>query len=197
MNADAELSDAILTGRAARGDERAYAVIVARYKVVLYRSIRRNVGDPNDAYDLLQQTYVSAWLALARYDTKRPLRTWLQAIALNKCRDHGRKMKIRRLLSGVGSVEEAEHFPDQRLNAEGNLLREEQLRALNMAIAGLPRQLKEPLLLTVFGELSQAEAGQQLGISAKAVETRISRARRRLAELLDQTNETGEQHEDA
>ena len=90
-------------------------------------------------------------------------------------------MKIRRLLSGVSSVEEAEHFPDQRLNAEGNLLREEQLRALNMAIAGLPRQLKEPLLLTVFGELSQAEAGQQLGTSAKAVETRISRARRRLA----------------
>ena len=53
MNADAELSDAILTGRAARGDERAYAVIVAPYKVVLYRSIRRYVGDPNDAYDLL------------------------------------------------------------------------------------------------------------------------------------------------
>lgn len=192
MSADAELSDAILTFRAARGDERAYAVIVARYKVLLYRSIRRYVGDPDDAYDLLQQTYVAAWLAMARYDIRRPLGTWLQAIALNKCRDHGRKMKIRRLLFGVGSDEDVQQFPDQRPNAEEDLLQDEQLRALNTAIAGLPRQLKEPLLLTVFGELSQSEAGRQLGISAKAVETRISRARRRLAELLDQTDDTGE-----
>lgn len=190
MTPDAELSDAILTGRAARGDERAFAALVARYKEVIYRFIRRYVGEPEDAYDLLQQTFVSAWLAIARYDTRRPLRTWLQTIALNKCRDHGRKMKIRRLFFGVRGDGEAEKVADQRLNAEEDLIRDEALRALNAAIAGLPRQLKEPLLLTVFGDLSQSEAGRQLGISAKAVETRISRARHKLAETLGHMKET-------
>jgi len=189
VNPDAELTDAILAGRAARGDERAFAALVTRYKVTLYQFIRRYVGDAEEAYDLLQQTYVSAWLAMARYDTARALRPWLLAIALNKCRDHGRKIKMTRLLFGFRAYEAAEHLADPSMNAEDGLMRDERFHALTKAIAGLPRQLKEPLLLTVYGNLSQADAGRQLGISAKAVETRISRARQKLAESLDHLSE--------
>ena len=62
--------------------------------------------------------------------------------------------------------------------------RQVRLAALDAAISALPAQLKEPLLLTVFEEMSQAEAGAVLGISAKAVETRVYRARKLLAEAL-------------
>jgi RNA polymerase sigma-70 factor (ECF subfamily) len=58
------------------------------------------------------------------------------------------------------------------------------LRALAKAIATLPASIKEPLLLQVFEELSQAEIGRTLGISEKAVETRIRRARLMLAERM-------------
>ena len=58
------------------------------------------------------------------------------------------------------------------------------LTRLDRAIAALPGQLKEPLLLTAFEGLSQAAAGEALGISAKAVETRVYRARKLLAEAL-------------
>lgn len=179
------LSDAALASRAVDGDTQAFAAIVARYKAPLYRFIRRYVRDDADAYDLLQQTYVSAWLSLARYDARRSLRTWLQTIALNKCRDHARKIKVRRLLFGIGLVGQATNVADQSPSVEDELIRDERERALATAIAELPRQLKEPLLLTVFGELSQAEAGRQLGISVKAIETRIARARRKLADALE------------
>lgn len=180
-------SDAVLVGRAVAGDGRAFAAIVSRHKGPLFRFIRRYVGNDDDAYDLLQQAYVSAWSSLSRYDPERSLRTWLHAIALNKCRDHARKIKVRRLFFGAGSTVEVVNVADPQPNAEHLLIRDEREHALASAIVELPRQLKEPLLLTVFGEMTQAEAGRQLGITAKAVETRVARARRRLAELLEQS----------
>jgi RNA polymerase sigma-70 factor (ECF subfamily) len=56
---------------------------------------------------------------------------------------------------------------------------------LDAAIASLPRQLKEPLVLTMLEDMSHKEAGELLGINAKAVETRVYRAKRRLAAMLD------------
>ena len=58
------------------------------------------------------------------------------------------------------------------------------LTSLDHAIAALPAQLKEPLLLTAFEGMSQAATGKALGISAKAIETRLYRARKLLAEML-------------
>ncbi len=187
MTAGEAPSDETLVRLALGGDAQAFAAIVTRYKVPLYQFIRRYVRDDDDAYDLLQQAYLSAWLSLSRYDLERSLRTWLHTIALNKCRDHARKMKVRGLFSVIGLAGEASNVADHRPSAVDGLLREERERAFADAIAGLPRQLKEPLVLTVFSELSQAEAGRHLGISAKAVETRVARARRKLADVLDQS----------
>lgn len=114
----------MLVGRAVEGDARAFASIVSRYKAPLYRFIRRYVGNEDDAYDLLQQTYVAAWSSLSRYDPERPLRTWLHAIAINKCRDHARKLKVRWLFCGTGSSAEIVNVADPQPNAEDLLLRE-------------------------------------------------------------------------
>ncbi len=184
MSGGDELSDAVLVERALAGDDRAFATIVSRNKMPLYRFISRYVGNDDKAYDVLQQVFVSAWQSLARFDRGRPLRPWLNRIALNKCRDHARRMRVRRLFFGGPSTLDMMEVPDLALNAEDKLLRDERQRALATAIIDLPRQLKEPLLLTVFAGLTQADAGRQLGISVKAVETRIARARRRLGENL-------------
>jgi RNA polymerase sigma-70 factor (ECF subfamily) len=60
---------------------------------------------------------------------------------------------------------------------------------LDKAIAELPAQLQEPLLLTAFEGMSQIEAGKALGISPKAVELRIYRARKQLAAAIDAVEE--------
>lgn len=188
MTALAELGDDILAARAASGDAPAFAAIVTRHKASLYGYVRRTVGNGDDGYDLLQQTFLSAWLALDRYDAERPLVAWLRGIARNKCRDHARKAKVMRLLMIADWPAAASRVADVRLNPEEQWIEDEGLRAVDQAIAALPRALKDPLLLTAFEGLGHIEAGLELGITAKAVETRVARARQRLARSLNSTN---------
>ena len=61
-------SDAALAARAVKGDRPAFNRIVRRYQEPLYRFIRRYIGDADEAYDLLQETFVAAWQALSRSD---------------------------------------------------------------------------------------------------------------------------------
>jgi RNA polymerase sigma factor (sigma-70 family) len=175
-------SDASLAARALTGDRRAFDNLVIRYQEPLYRFIRRYVGDADETYDLLQETFVAAWQALGRYDPDRSALTWLRRIALNKCRDWGRRRTVRKFFYHAAPLEAAESAtPDADLPAD---TQEAALARLDRAIAMLPPQLKEPLLLTMFEGLSQEAAGDILGITAKAVETRIYRARKQLATLL-------------
>lgn len=174
-------SDEVLAARCADGDDRAFTMLMTRHKAGLYRFARRYVGDADDAYDIVQQSFVAAWQALSRYDSARRFDTWLRAIALNKCRDHARRATVRRLLLLSASTSAADDPADTRPNAEAVWIAQEGLAALDRAIAKLPRALKEPLLLTAFEGLGHADAGRELGISAKAVETRVYRARRALA----------------
>ncbi len=178
-------SDAELAARAVKGDRPAFNRIVQRYQEPLYRFIRRYVGDADEAYDLLQETFVSAWQALSRYDPARPAATWLRRIALNKCRDWGRRRAVRRFFYGATSLDDSSAAAD---TAAASVTVEDSNEAamtnLDHAIASLPSQLKEPLLLTAFEGLSQIAAGEALGISAKAVETRVYRARKLLAGAL-------------
>jgi RNA polymerase sigma-70 factor (ECF subfamily) len=181
-----EISDADLARGAASGDERAFSRLVTRHKEPLYRFARRLTGDSDQAYEVTQQTFVSAWGAIGRYDG-RAFDVWLRAIALNKVRDLSRRRAVRRLFTG--GDDEAASVPDPARSAEGRLLDQERLTALDRAIAKLPDGLKAPLVLTVFDGRSQAEAGAILGLNAKAVETRVYRAKKRLAEALGSPGE--------
>jgi RNA polymerase sigma-70 factor (ECF subfamily) len=175
-------TDAELAIAARAGDEGAFAQIMHRHKQWLYHFIRRYVADRDDAYDLLQESFVSAWGALARYDPERPLQAWLRRIALNKCRDRARRNAVRRaalqLLSVAGFNGESRSPHEDGRSASA-------LQRLERAIAALPQNLKEPLVLTQLEGMSHREAGEFLGLGTKAVETRIYRAKKRLAGMLD------------
>lgn len=180
--ASASESDAALTARAAKGDRAAFNAFMRQHQEALYRFIRRYVGDADEAYDLLQETFVSAWQALGRYDPSRPAPTWLRRIALNKCRDWGRRRAVRRFFYGAVELDTANPAALAAADASAD---DPALGKLDRALASLPTQLKEPLLLTAFEGLSHQDAGKALGISAKAVETRIYRARKLLAEAMN------------
>lgn len=179
MNAPADVPDCILTSAAAQGDEEAFAALMRRHKSWLYRFIRRYTGDSDEAYDVLQDTFVSAWQALARFDPQRSFPVWLRRIALNKCRDRARRLAVRRAALALFGFDAAnnQHVPA----ADESAGSEQALRRLDQAIANLPRRLKEPLILTTLQGLSHKEAAVILGTNAKAVEMRVYRARRRLA----------------
>jgi RNA polymerase sigma-70 factor (ECF subfamily) len=178
--------DATLVGLALNGDDAAFRQIMSRHRQAIFRLARRYLGDPEAALDIVQDSFVAAWQALARYDRDRPLSAWLRAIALNKCRDAARRAFLRRVILGQADVSgpEALAHADPAEDPEASLMGRERLSRLDRAVAQLPEGLKEPLILTVFEGLSQPEAAAVLGLSAKAIEVRVYRARRRLAALL-------------
>ena len=178
--------DSELVRRARAGEQRAFSLLMGRHKHWVYRFVRRYVGDADEAYDVTQDAFVAAMSNLHRYDPTRPFDAWLRRIALNKCRDRGRREAVRRAfgLSRRGP-EETETVADSAAGADQVLAAGSALKALDQAIAALPASLKEPLVLTALEGLSQKEAGAVLGLSAKAVEVRVYRAKRQLAEMLD------------
>lgn len=187
MTPEGPSEDAALVRRALAGDDAAFGQLMRRHTGDLFRFARRYTGEPDSAGDVVQETFVSAWKALARYDDSRPFGVWLRAIALNKCRDRGRRRFLRRVILGQADPDgfEAQSRPDPGPDPEASLVARERLDQLDRAVAALPPGLKAPLILTAFEGLSQQAAGDLLGLTAKAVEIRVYRARRRLAEVLD------------
>jgi RNA polymerase sigma-70 factor (ECF subfamily) len=179
-------SDADLVRRARRGEQRAFSLLLGRHKHWLYRFVRRYVGDSEEAYDVLQEAFVAAMSNLARYNDRRPFEAWLRRIALNKCRDRARREAVRRAfgLSRRGP-EETEAVADTAAIADQALATDHAMKALDRAIAALPAALKEPLVLTVLEGLTHRDAAVLLKLSAKAVEVRVYRAKKQLAEALD------------
>jgi len=178
---DAELVAQVLSGR-----EAAFTALMRRHKTWLYLFVRRHVATSEDAYDIVQEAFASAWRALKSYDSSRPFDIWLRRIALNKCRDRGRREAVRRrAFQLVGLAPEAvEQIADAAPGAEAASIGGEAAARLNAAIAALPAKLREPLILTSLQGLSQREAAEVLGVTPKVVEMRAYRARKQLAETL-------------
>lgn len=178
-------ADAALATRAAGGDEPAFGQLMRRHKEPLYRVLRRLTGHDEDALDLVQESFVAAWRGLPGYDPSRPFGAWLRRIAINKARDRARRRAVRRFVAALlpGDVEPA-NLADPAPSPETAAGDAQALRRLDAAIAALPAALKEPLVLTAIDGMSQLVAGEALGISEKAVEMRVRRARAALRAAL-------------
>lgn len=177
-----ESDDASLVAAALRGQEAAFSQLVRRHKEKVYRFVRSYVADADEAYDLTQEAFAAAWVALARYDKDRPFPAWIKRIALNKCRDWARRRAVRRFFFGAESIETSPDIAATTDLSDEALQRD--LARLDGAIAALPAGLKEPLLLTAISGMSHHDAARVLSLTPKAVETRVYRAKIALARAL-------------
>ncbi|QOT73150.1 sigma-70 family RNA polymerase sigma factor [Sphingobium fuliginis] len=155
-----------------------------RHRDAVFRLARGHAGDATEALDITQETFISAFAALGRYDGARPFRLWIARIAVNKCRDWARRRAVRRFFTFARPIEEAGAVADGMPTPEEAVQSRAELAHIHAAIAALPGNLKDVLVLRAIEGMSQAEAAQILGISEKAVETRLYRARNKLAEGL-------------
>ena len=184
MTADGAASDEDLASLAKHGDRAAFEILVRRHKDELYRFVRRYVGQADDAYDVLQNCLVAAWLGLPRYDPTRAFAPWLRTIALNKCRDFGRRQTVRRVFLKVFAQDQSLGVPAEPQTATRSDEQDARLDRLDSAIANLPALYKEPLLLTTVSGLSHEDAATLLKTTPKAVEMRLYRARHKLKAIL-------------
>ncbi|WP_126172995.1 RNA polymerase sigma factor [Altericroceibacterium xinjiangense] len=181
MATDDDLDEAALVASAKAGSQGAFDHLIGRHAPRLLSLARRLLGSAADAEDAVQNALASAWLGLHRFEDGKPLGPWLTTITVNKCRDALRRQRFARLLSRRKDEPElliADTAPGQEREIAGRQL----LERVEREIARLPASLREPFILVTFDGRSQSEAAQILGMSEKAVETRIYRARARLKE---------------
>lgn len=180
-----------LVERTLAGDREAFRVIVLRHQRTLFELLARHTGDPQGAEDLVQEAFLRAYRALDRFDPRFSLSTWLARIALNAARDQGRKARVRqdalpRVVHAEAARQEhggraADVAPD--LAAER---REAQVR-VGEALAELPHEQREVVVLSVYGGLSHAEIAaaleQPLGTIKSRMRAALGRLRRLVAPL--------------
>ena len=163
-------------------NEETFSRLFRKLSRELHNFLYYKFGADNNPKDLVQEAFVAAWHALARYDQKRSFGIWLKRIAINKCRDWRRRRAVRAFFYKAENIDRPGlDIVQPILTGNDN---EDELSRLDTAIAALPSNLKEPLLLSLTEDMSHREIAEALGITAKAVEVRIYRAKRALAEAL-------------
>ena len=166
------------------GDERALDELMTRHQGPLLGMIYRHVGDSALARDLLQETFVRAYFGIGQFKPQAKFISWLCSIATNLCRDHarskrGRQARVTRSFDEMTDMER--EIPDasaQSSQPDDAMEKREALEALDEAIGQLPHDLKAALILFALEGRPQQECAEILGVTPKAVETRVYRARK-------------------
>lgn len=187
MTAD-DPDDATLAAQALAGRQAAYGALMRRRRDAVYRLARGHVGDADAAMDIVQESFVAAFAALARYDGRRPFRGWIARITINKCHDWARRRAVRRFFSFARPIEDAAHVADAAPDPEQAAQSRAGVARIEAAVAALPMALREVVLLRGIEGMSQAEVAQILGVTEKTVETRLYRARRQLQDRLRESD---------
>ncbi len=180
-------TDAELAVAAAGGEESAFTELMRRYKEPLYRYVHRSMRGNEDAYDVLQEAFTAAWRSIDRYDPSRKFSTWIYHIALNKIRDRGRKRAVRSFFFQAVPLESPDRpdIADRSQNVQDDHEHRDELNRVSKLVDDLPEKLRQAFTLQVLQDMPQSEVAEILGVSIKAVETRVYRARKILQEQMD------------
>jgi len=159
--------------------------LMERHGPRLYGYLFRSLQNEDDAADLAQETFVRVYQNRARFDPDQKFSTWLYAIASNLVRTQFRYRSRHPNLAldaqnpQTGS-DLGKTIPLDQPNPSESLQTAETADAVREAVARLPEELRTPLILSEYEDLSHAEIGQILNCSPKAIETRLHRARKLL-----------------
>lgn len=171
------------------GDRAEFARLVDAYSSSIYRLGLRMLGNPQDAEDVLQNTFLNALTHIQNFEGRSSLATWLYRIAANEALMMIRKKKPEVNLEDVEGGDEDEdlrptQFVDWSALPEDELLSGEGKKVLDEAIGTLPESLRIVFLLRDVEGLSIRETAEALHLTETNVKTRLLRARMFLREAL-------------
>jgi RNA polymerase sigma-70 factor (ECF subfamily) len=175
--------------RLSEGHPSALNELMARHAEKLFHYLVRSLQDEDDAADLAQETFVRVFQNRARFDVGQKFTTWLYTIASNLVKDRYRWRRRHPQVSLDAEIDASgasyrEALPEHRPTPADQVTARERAEAVRRAIAELPAELRQPLILAEYEERSHAEISVILGCTPKAVETRVYRARRQLRTAL-------------
>jgi RNA polymerase sigma-70 factor (ECF subfamily) len=180
------MDDESLLEQARQGDSGAFTTLVERYQDELYTMALRLLGTPADAADVVQETFLRAYMNLPKLRAVS-VRGWLFRVAVNAARDVQRRT-VRRpsspLEDGEGKVLE---LPAPGLGPEAAAEARERAMAIREALLALPVDYRVAVVLRDVNDLSYEEIAVVLKVPLGTVKSRLSRARLQLAGALRQS----------
>ena len=175
---DPILSDLPWLNKANQGDVTAWEHLVRQYQQPVFRLAYLMLGNSEDAEEIAQDVFISAFKSLASFDETRPLQPWLLQITRNLARNKYRSLK--RYLTAVQRWWQTEG----QIQAEREVHQEES-HLLWQAVRRLDPAAQEVIYLRYFLELSEAETAVALNIKPGTVKSRLSRARKKLRDVIE------------
>lgn len=174
------------------GDSEAFDSLVCRYSGDIFALLYRLTQDPDEARDLTQETFLSALTAITSFRGESEIKTWLFRIAVNHSRNRFRWWKRRRRdrtvsldeAFGDSDIRVGDNLADIAESPEATALRRERECLLLNALASLPFNNREAVVLCDIEGLSYDEIADALDINIGTVKSRIARGREELRRRL-------------
>ena len=177
----------LLLRRARKGDGAAFEELVRANEATVYHLALRQLGSREDAEDAAQEVFLKAYTALGSFRGESRVSVWLYRITSNVCIDMLRRR--RETVSLYAENEEGEtlelELPDERFDPAALAERKDLREQVGKALALLPAEAREILLLRELGGQRYDEIAETLGLDIGTVKSRIFRARKKLCALLE------------
>jgi len=180
--------DKLLVARVQKGDKRAFDLLVMKYQYKVHAIVSRYIKDFDEVNDVVQEAFIKAYRALAKFRGESAFYTWLYRIAVNTAKNYLVARNRRPPASDV-DAEEADYYEgSERLrdidSPERLLYRDELEAAVDQAIKNLPEDLRTAVTLREFEGLSYEEIAEVMGCPVGTVRSRIFRAREAIDEKI-------------
>lgn len=181
----------VLARRAAEGDNDAFEEIVRQNQTYIYNLCFSKLGSREDALDVSQETFIKAYRALGSYRGESKLSSWLYRICANCITDHIRSKKQDTVSlepdeEGNGGVVLADDDPGSSPEAAAE--RADIRSAVQAAVAALPEDMREMIILREYRGMSYAEIAELCGIEEGTVKSRLNRAKQKIKDFLTERN---------
>ena len=182
--------DAELVVRTCRGDNDAFAELVARYQDYMHNTIGHMVGFGQDAEDLTQEVFLKAYRGLGGFRRRAQFSTWLYGIMLNCVRSYwrhkGRRPNVVSLdrSAGEDGDDPAPDPPSPTDGPDGEVERSENVAMIRAAIGRLPEELREIVVMRDLQGMSYEDLALTLDLPLGTVKSRLARARSALKDAV-------------
>ncbi len=179
-------TDEELVGAFQAGEVSAFDSLVLRWERKIRGAIYRIMGSEEEARDLCQETFLKAYRALGTFKGEARFSSWLYQIALNLCRDRMRRKRGRTLVS-FEALDENGEAPswEPRLSPEDVVEQQDLSRVVAAAVATLPDEQREVIILKEYQGLTFLEIAEALDLPMSTVKTRLYRGLGQLREQLE------------
>jgi len=187
----ADCSDEELLDLFRQGASEAFGALVRRYEGELFGYLRRYLGDSDLADDVFQTTFLQVYTKADQYESGRPVRPWLYAVATNQAVDALRRDKRHRILrlhgdgseNGDAESSQLHAVPDTRsLGPVEHLQAEERKELIRAAVDKLPEFLRSVVILAYYQGLKYKDIATILGVPVGTVKSRLHTALGKLHE---------------